>query len=83
MQLSNRTGSFYMLLSVACFSAMDIFVKLTTKHYPIGEVAFFRGLFGLIPIFFLSIANSVKSATIPQNQRNRLNQPKNEKKYNK
>ena len=53
MQLSNRTGSFYMLLSVACFSAMDIFVKLTTKHYPIGEVAFFRGLFGLIPIFFL------------------------------
>ena len=53
MQSSNRTGSFYMLLSVACFSAMDIFVKLTTKHYPIGEVAFFRGLFGLIPIFFL------------------------------
>jgi drug/metabolite transporter (DMT)-like permease len=53
MPLSNRTGSFYMLLSVICFSMMDILVKLTTSHYPIGEIAFFRGLFGLIPIFFL------------------------------
>lgn len=42
-----------MLLSVICFSVMDILVKLTTSNYPIGEIAFFRGLFGLIPIFFL------------------------------
>ena len=53
MLSSNRTGSFYMLLSVICFSLMDILVKLTTSNYPIGEIAFFRGLFGLIPIFFL------------------------------
>ena len=53
MLSSNRTGSFYMLLSVICFSVMDILVKLTTSNYPIGEIAFFRGLFGLIPIFFL------------------------------
>ena len=50
MPSSNRTGSFYMLLSVICFSVMDILVKLTTSNYPIGEIAFFRGLFGLIQI---------------------------------
>jgi drug/metabolite transporter (DMT)-like permease len=38
---------------------MDILVKLTTNHYPIGEVAFFRGLFGLIPIFFLIPKNKL------------------------
>ncbi len=54
MPSSNRTGSYYMLLSVICFSMMDILVKLTTKDYPIGEIAFFRGLFGLIPIFFFN-----------------------------
>jgi drug/metabolite transporter (DMT)-like permease len=59
MPSSNRTGSFYMLLSVICFSMMDILVKLTTSHYPIGEIAFFRGLFGLIPIFFLIPKNKI------------------------
>jgi drug/metabolite transporter (DMT)-like permease len=34
-------------------------VKLTTKDYPIGEIAFFRGLFGLIPIFFLIPKNKI------------------------
>ncbi len=48
-----------MLLSVICFSMMDILVKLTTKDYPIGEIAFFRGLFGLIPIFFLIPKNKI------------------------
>ena len=59
MPSSNRTGSFYMLLSVICFSVMDILVKLTTTNYPIGEIAFFRGLFGLIPIFFLIPKNKI------------------------
>lgn len=48
-----------MLLSVICFSMMDILVKLTTNDYPIGEVVFFRGLFGLIPIFFLIPKNKI------------------------
>jgi drug/metabolite transporter (DMT)-like permease len=38
---------------------MDILVKLSTKDYPIGEIAFFRGLFGLIPIFFLIPKNKI------------------------
>ena len=42
-----------MFASVALFSLMDILVKLTTSSYPVGEVTFFRGFFGLLPIFFL------------------------------
>ncbi|MFM7673443.1 MAG: EamA family transporter, partial [Candidatus Fonsibacter sp.] len=59
MPSSNRSGSYYMLLSVICFSMMDILVKLTTTDYPISEIAFFRGLFGLIPIFFLIPKNKI------------------------
>jgi drug/metabolite transporter (DMT)-like permease len=40
---------------------MDILVKLTTSNYPIGEIAFFRGLFGLIPIFFLIPKNKIST----------------------
>ena len=41
-----------MFLSVCAFSAMDLIVKWS-ENYPVGEVLFFRGLFGMITIFFL------------------------------
>ena len=42
-----------MILSVISFSVMDIVVKLMSSHYPIGQLIFFRGFFGLIPILFI------------------------------
>ena len=41
-----------MFMSVCAFSVMDIIVKWS-DNYPVGEVLFFRGLCGLIPLFFL------------------------------
>ena len=41
-----------MFLSVCAFSMMDVLVKWS-ENYPVGEVLFFRGICGLIPIFFL------------------------------
>ncbi len=41
-----------MFLSVCVFSIMDLIVKWS-ENYPVGEVLFFRGLCGLIPIFIL------------------------------
>ena len=41
-----------MFISVCAFSVMDIIVKWS-DNYPVGEVLFFRGLCGLIPLFFL------------------------------
>jgi len=41
-----------MFLSVCAFSVMDLIVKWS-ENYPLGEVLFFRGFFGLFPIIFL------------------------------
>ena len=41
-----------MFISVCAFSIMDLIVKWS-ENYPVGEVLFFRGLFGMITIFFL------------------------------
>ena len=41
-----------MFMSVCAFSVMDAIVKWSDT-YPVGQVLFFRGLFGMIPIFFL------------------------------
>ena len=41
-----------MFLSVCAFSLMDLIVKWS-ENYPIGEVLFFRGIFGIIPLLFL------------------------------
>ena len=52
MLTQNQLGFLYMFLSVCAFSFMDLIVKWS-DNYPIGEVIFFRGFFGLIPIFLL------------------------------
>jgi len=41
-----------MFLSICAFSVMDLIVKWS-DNYPVGQVLFFRGFCGMIPIFFL------------------------------
>ena len=41
-----------MFLSICAFSVMDLIVKWS-ENYPVGQVLFFRGFFGIIPILFL------------------------------
>ena len=52
MLSKNQLGFLYMFLSVCAFSAMDIIVKWS-ENYPVGQVLFFRGSCGLIPLLFL------------------------------
>jgi drug/metabolite transporter (DMT)-like permease len=52
MLSKNQLGFLYMFLSVCAFSIMDIIVKWS-EHYPLGEVLFFRGFFGLLFYFFI------------------------------
>ena len=48
----NQLGFFYMFISVCAFSLMDAIVKWS-DDYPVGQVLFFRGFCGIIPILFL------------------------------
>ena len=48
----NQLGGICMILSVLFFSLMDVLIKITSE-YDVGQVMFFRAVFGLIPIFFL------------------------------
>ena len=56
----NHLGAIYMILSVFFFSFMDILIKVTDE-YDVGQIMFFRALFGLIPIFFLIPKNRIKN----------------------
>ena len=55
----NHLGAVYMIMSVLFFAFMDILIKITDE-YPVGQVMFFRAVFGLIPIFFLIPKNRLK-----------------------
>jgi drug/metabolite transporter (DMT)-like permease len=52
MLSKNQLGFFYMFISICAFSVMDVIVKWTDE-YPVGQVLFFRGFCGLIPILFI------------------------------
>ena len=52
MLSKNQLGFLYMFISICAFSIMDLIVKWS-ENYPVGEVLFFRGFCGLIPLFFL------------------------------
>ena len=52
MLSKNQLGFLYMFLCVCAFSIMDLIVKWS-EHYPLGEVLFFRGFFGLLFYFFI------------------------------
>ena len=52
MLSKNQLGFLYMFMSVCAFSIMDIIVKWSV-NYPIGQVLFFRGFFGIVFYFFI------------------------------
>ena len=49
-----------MFLSICAFSIMDIIVKWS-EHYPLGQVLFFRGFFGVIFYFFVIPKERIKN----------------------
>ena len=52
MLTKNQLGFLYMFMSICAFSLMDVIVKWSV-NYPIGQVLFFRGFFGIIFYFFI------------------------------
>ena len=52
MLSKNQLGFLYMFLSICGFSLMDVIVKWSVD-YPVGQVLFFRGFFGIIFYFFI------------------------------
>ena len=52
MLSKNQLGFLYMFLSVCAFSLMDIIVKWS-DNFPLGQVLFFRGFFGILFYFFI------------------------------
>jgi len=49
-----------MFLSVCAFSIMDLIVKWS-EHYPLGQVIFFRGFFGLLFYFLIIPRDRIKN----------------------
>ncbi|MDA8937258.1 DMT family transporter [Candidatus Pelagibacter sp.] len=60
MLTNNQLGFLYMFLSVCTFSVMDLLVKWSVD-YPTGQVMFFRGLFGILPTYFLIPKDRLKT----------------------
>ena len=52
MLSKNQLGFLYMFMSICGFSLMDVIVKWSVD-YPIGQILFFRGFFGIIFYFFI------------------------------
>ena len=52
MLSKNQLGFLYMFMSICAFSLMDVIVKWSVD-YPIGQVLFFRGFFGIVFYFFI------------------------------
>ena len=49
-----------MFLSVCAFSIMDLIVKWS-EHYPLGQVIFFRGFFGVLLYFLIMPSDRIKN----------------------
>ena len=49
-----------MFMSVCAFSFMDLIVKWS-EHYPLGQVLFFRGFFGIVIYFFIMPRDRIKN----------------------
>ncbi len=52
MLSKNQLGFLYMFLSICGFSLMDVIVKWSVD-YPIGQILFFRGFFGVVFYLFV------------------------------
>ena len=48
----NQLGFLYMFMSICGFSLMDVIVKWSA-NYPIGQILFFRGFFGIVFYFLI------------------------------
>tara|TARA_B100000214_G_scaffold374278_1_gene356563 strand:+ start:947 stop:1828 length:882 start_codon:yes stop_codon:yes gene_type:complete len=59
MLSKNQLGFLYMFLSVCAFSVMDLIVKWS-DNYPLGQVIFFRGFFGIIFYYFIIPKQRIK-----------------------
>ena len=60
MLSKNQLGFLYMFLSVCSFSLMDLIIKWTAD-YPLGQVVFFRGFFGIVFYFFVIPKNRINN----------------------
>ena len=60
MLSKNQLGFLYMFLSVCAFSLMDLILKWTAD-YPLGQVVFFRGFFGIVFYFFVIPRNRINN----------------------
>ncbi len=60
MLSKNQLGFLYMFLSVCAFSLMDLIIKWTAD-YPLGQVVFFRGFFGIVFYFFVIPRNRINN----------------------
>ena len=49
-----------MFMSICAFSIMDLIVKWS-EHYPLGQVLFFRGFFGVVIYFFIMPRERIKN----------------------
>ena len=60
MLSKNQLGFLYMFMSVCAISIMDLIVKWSDS-YPLGQVLFFRGFFGLVFYFFIIPRDRLKN----------------------
>ena len=60
MLSKNQLGFLYMFMSVCAFSIMDLIVKWTDS-YPLGQVIFFRGFFGVLLYFLIMPRDRIKN----------------------
>jgi drug/metabolite transporter (DMT)-like permease len=60
MLTKNQLGFLYMFMSVCAFSFMDLIVKWS-DDYPLGQVLFFRGFFGVVIYFFIMPRERIKN----------------------
>jgi len=60
MLTKNQSGFLYMFMSVCAFSFMDLIVKWS-EYYPLGQVLFFRGFFGMVIYFFIMPRDRIKN----------------------
>jgi len=60
MLSKNQLGFLYMFMSVCAFSIMDLIVKWSDL-YPLGQVIFFRGFFGVLLYFLIMPRDRIKN----------------------
>jgi drug/metabolite transporter (DMT)-like permease len=60
MLSKNQLGFLYMFMSVCAFSIMDLVVKWS-ESYPLGQVIFFRGFFGIALYFLIMPRDRIKN----------------------